>query len=46
MAEDGPFGWVNPHMHTENDTMDKLNAAQIAQFAKLGAAFAVEMSMA
>jgi len=46
MAEDGPFGWVNPHMHTEADTIDKLNVEQMAQFAKLGAAFAVEMSMA
>jgi len=44
-AEAGPFGPVNPYMHTENDTADRLNFTFMNHFAKLCLAFAVELSL-
>jgi leucyl aminopeptidase len=38
------FGEDNPDIHTENDTMEKLTLSHMADFAKLGTAFAVELA--
>lgn len=34
----------NPYIHTSSDTMDRLNSDHMANFAKLGLAFAVELA--
>jgi len=44
-AEAGPFGDVNPNMHTAQDTLDKLDMDFTAEFARLALAFVVELSL-
>jgi len=44
-AEAGPFGDVNPAMHTIDDTLDKLDMNFTIEFARLCLAFVVELSI-
>jgi hypothetical protein len=43
-AEAGPNGEVNPYMHTDQDTVDKLDMSYSLEFAKLALSFAIELS--
>jgi len=44
-AEAGPFGEVNPNMHTDKDTVDNLDFDFTNEFSKLNIAFIVELSL-
>jgi len=44
-AEAGPFGDVNPAMHTDADTIDKLDMSFTVEFAKLCLAFVAELAL-
>jgi len=40
-----PFGRHNPNIHTNRDTLSRLNLEHAIEFAKLGLAFVVELSL-
>lgn len=46
IAEAGPFDKdLNPHIHSSQDTIDKLDMKFLSKFAKLGLAFVIELGM-
>lgn len=46
IAESGPYGQLNPYIHTSRDTVDVLSMEQIQQFGRLIVGFVVEMAQA
>eukprot|EP01065_Artemidia_motanka_P034452 TRINITY_DN418_c0_g1_i1.p1 TRINITY_DN418_c0_g1~~TRINITY_DN418_c0_g1_i1.p1 ORF type:complete len:403 (+),score=150.79 TRINITY_DN418_c0_g1_i1:62-1210(+) len=42
-AFEAPFGEHNPHIHTAQDTIDKMNMTHATEFAKLAVGFAAEL---
>lgn len=46
IAESGPYGQLNPYIHSSRDTVDKISIKQVSEFARLLVGFVVEMVQA